>query len=127
MKITDAAKSKDPQEFTHSDELDFLKRKSVWHPELGVHVGALDFESIWKMLHMHSGSGELEDLAVSAMISALGEAFLHGADKYEELRTVLREVCAELNIWTDYLDYSYLERVDMWKEKYMPVTSSQDN
>jgi hypothetical protein len=86
MKITDAKKSDNPQATLPKEEIDFLKRKSVYHPQLGCRVGALDQESIWKMGHMTASGQEPEDLALAAIQSMLTEAFLHGESFYEDLR-----------------------------------------
>lgn len=118
MGITDARKSDDPAEVVPYEEVDFLKRRSVYHPELGVRVGALDQESIWKMGHMSSGAGEPEDLAVASIQSMMSEAFLHGKDFYEELRGQLQLCAKDVNIWTEVLEIPYRDKVQFWHEKY---------
>lgn len=118
MGITDARKSDDPQSVVPSELVDFLKRKSVYHERLGCRVGALDSESIWKMGHRTSGSGEPEDLAIAAIQSMLTEAFLHGEEFYEDLRAKLQLVAGDTHIWTEVLERSYEDKVQMWHEKY---------
>lgn len=118
MKITDARKSDNPQDEVDAETVDFLKRRSVYHPELGCRVGALDTESIWKMGHMSSGSGEDEDLAVSGIQSMLTESFLHGKDFYDKIRSGLQKCATDVNIWTEALDVTYSEKVERWMEKY---------
>jgi hypothetical protein len=118
MKITDAKKSGNPSETVHKGEVDFLKRRSVYHEALNRRVGALDKESIWKMGHMSSGSGELEDLAVASIQSMLTEAFLHGKEFYEELREKLKICAVENNVMTDHLHYDYEYRIANWESKY---------
>jgi hypothetical protein len=118
MKITDAKKSDNPQATLPKEEIDFLKRKSVYHPQLGCRVGALDQESIWKMGHMTASGQEPEDLALAAIQSMLTEAFLHGESFYEDLRGKLRKCAQEVNIWTDFLDKDFDSKVIEWKEKY---------
>jgi len=118
MKITDAKKSDDPQSTVDSHLVDFLKRRSVFHPDLGVRVGALDTESIWKMGHMSAGSGELEDLAIASIQSMLTESFLHGKDFYEDMRSKLQLCAKDHSIWTDMLDQSYNDKVVAWHDRY---------
>jgi hypothetical protein len=118
MKITDAAKSDDPADEVHRDLIDFLKRKSVHHEKLNCRVGALSLTSIDKMGHMVSGSGDLEDLAVNAIITMLLESFLHGPEIYGQYREELSQVAKDHDLWTEYLDFDYDTLVDRWHEKY---------
>lgn len=121
MKITDAKKSDNPQDFVDFSDIDFLKRKSVYHDELGCKVGALAKNSLYKMLHMSSGQGEPEDLAISSMTSMLHEAFLHGQEFYEDSREKLIQVARKNKIYTNQLDMSYSDRVVDWKYKYQDL------
>jgi hypothetical protein len=120
MVITDARKSATPPEFVHSSEIDFLKRKSVFHEALGTTVGALDKHSIYKMGHsaMKSAHVELEDLAVQSYNSMMFEAFLHGEEFHETLRSQLKLVADETKISSPQLDVSYQDRVLEWHRKY---------
>jgi hypothetical protein len=118
MKITDAAKSDNPQSVLPAESVDFLKRKSVYHDKLGLRVGALSRESIDKMGHMVSGKGDLEDLAVNSIITMLLESFLHGPEIYQQYRDELSQVARKHFLWTDYLDKDYDALADRWHEKY---------
>jgi hypothetical protein len=118
MTITDAAKSDSPKEFTHCNDIDFLKRKSVFHPKLNLRVGALVESSIWKMGHMSTSREDPESVCISSMTSMLMEGFLHGEEFYENLRSGLSKVAKDHSLWSDQFDMSYDERVSHWKEKY---------
>jgi hypothetical protein len=118
MGFTNARKDGSDAETIEAELVDFLKRKSVYHAELGIRVGALDVKSIYKMAHMSHGQGEPEDLAIATIQTMLHEAFLHGETFYEWLRTRLKLVANDCVIWCKELDVSYIEKVELWKEKY---------
>lgn len=118
MKITDAAKSATPAATVPKEQIDFLKRRSVLHPELGVRVGALDVNSIWKMGHMTTSKEDPETISLNAITTMLMEMFLHGEEEYEQLRTQLTNVARSEHIWTEQLEKTYDDRVIDWKSKY---------
>jgi hypothetical protein len=120
MKITDAHKSDNPADVVHQDTTDFLKRRSVFHPELGVRVGALEWSSIMKMGHMSASNVDPEELALSAMNNMLAESFLHGKEPYETLRAQLILVAEDSHYWSDQLTVDYDTRVTDWITKYLP-------
>lgn len=112
-------------EFLEPEVFDFIKRKSVFIPELGVHVGALDEKSCSKMLHCflrNSKSPLSEEMACAENIqTAAREWFNHGRDKYDFRVAQLKEVarradilhlCPELNLTFD-------DRVEHWKDRYL--------
>jgi len=118
MGFTNAAKDDNPQSVVPADSIDFLKRKSVYHPALGVRVGALAEKSIWKMGHMSSGKGDENELAIAAIMSMLTESFLHGEEFYMKMREGLQYCAMDLGIWTDELEKTYADRVAHWHSKY---------
>lgn len=118
MGFTNARKDGSQAETIESELVDFLKRKSVYHAELGIRVGALDVKSIYKMAHMSHGQGEPEDLAIATIQTMLHEAFLHGETFYEWLRSRLKLVAHDCLIWCKELDITYGGKVELWKEKY---------
>jgi hypothetical protein len=111
-------------DFLPPEEFEFLKRTSVYHPKLGVHIGALLDKSIYKSLHCFMrGKNEVltEQQACATNIDgALREWFNHGEDKYEKQRVLMKQVaikCGISHICTD-LDITYGERVSDWEAHY---------
>jgi hypothetical protein len=113
-------------DFLPREEFEFLKRKSVYCKEKGVHVGALIDKSIFKMLHMYMRPKKCEntpELACALNIdTALREWANHGRDVYEKRRVQLREVArrADITHLCTQLDVDFDESVLDWKCKYMP-------
>jgi hypothetical protein len=118
MGFTDARKGETAEETVPAEDVDFLKRQSVYHEALGLRVGALNKESIWKMGHMSSGVGEDEDLAIASMQSMLHESFLHGEEFYEYIRSGLQNCAKDCGFWTRELDIPFTEKSNLWLEKY---------
>jgi len=111
-------------DFLPLEEFEFLKRSSVWHPKLGVHLGALLDKSIYKSLHcfMRGKNSPLtEEHACAINIDgALREWFNHGEDKYEKQRLLMKEVAnrAGISHMCTGLDLSYNDRVGNWVATY---------
>jgi hypothetical protein len=111
-------------DFLPAEEFEFLKRFSVWHPKLGVHVGALLDKSIYKSLHCFMRGKNCVDTEESACAQnidgALREWFNHGEEKYEEQRILMKEVATRAGIshMCTGLELSYNDRVVDWVEKY---------
>lgn len=111
-------------DFLPKDQFEFLKRKSVYHPALGVHIGALIDESCFKMLHCFmrgKGSPHTEEVASAMNIdTALSEWFNHGETVYEERRSQMQEVAkrASIEMYCNNLDKSYATKVKEWEETY---------
>jgi hypothetical protein len=112
-------------DFLPPEEFEFLKRTSVWHPKLGVHVGALLDKSIYKSLHCFMRDKnciDTEETACAQNIDgALREWFNHGEEKFEEQRQLMKEVATRAGIAhiCTGLDTTYDDRVDEWKSKYV--------
>lgn len=113
-------------EFLTPDDFEFLKRETVYIPEIDCHVGALQTDSIYKSLHMYlrgKSCENSEDEACALNIdTAMREFFNHGRVVYEEQRTILKEIAhkAQLNGFCTELDVPFDNRVLMWKDKYDP-------
>jgi hypothetical protein len=118
--------SKDAEltDFLPPEEFEFLKRKSVYIPEIGAHVGALVEKSIFKSLHCllwpkGRKGGELEACAEN-IDTALREYANHGREDYETRRTQFKQVAEDCGITNavETLDWTFDDRVREWREKY---------
>lgn len=98
MVITPPDKTSDPVPFMRDEDADFLKRSTVYHPELGLYLGALEEKSIFKSLTtvIASNAISLEEQCVQNIDGALREFAFHGREKYELRRQQLARV-AELH------------------------------
>lgn len=111
-------------DFLPSEDFEFLKRKSVYHEDLGLHLGALIDKSCFKMLHCYlrnKNSPLTEELACAQNIdTALREWFNHGPELYEERRIQMVEVARRANIThlCTELEHKYVDKVALWREKY---------
>ena len=114
-------------DFLPREQFEFLKRQTVYHPKLGVHVGALLDKSIYKSLHCFlrgKNSPITEEFACALNIdTALTEWFNHGEDKYERQRGLMQEVASRTGIshMCTGLERTYDDRVVDWVAKYVPA------
>jgi hypothetical protein len=104
-------------------EFDFLKRKSVYIPELGYSLGALDDGSIFKRLHctMSSAHATEREIVADNINSSIDDWFAHGREVYEERRAQLRKVAEEHDLLVECqkLRLSFDDQVTRWKERYL--------
>jgi hypothetical protein len=123
MQFTMPDKESDPIPYLHMRDCDFLKRKSVYHSQLGYFLGALDEMSIFKSLHsvLQSDSVTLKEQMISNLDGAAREFFCHGKKVYDvrvqQLRAVAEEM--ELSHACRELGYTYEDRIAKWKEQYV--------
>lgn len=112
-------------DFLPPDDFEFLKRKSIFHEKLGVHIGALVDKSCFKMLHCYlrgKNAPITEEHACGQNIdTALREWFNHGETVYEERRAQMIEVArrARITHLCKELDVSYVDRVEQWRDKHV--------
>lgn len=123
MKLTLPTKTDDEIEFLTREETDFLKRTSVYIPEIGCDIGKLDEMSIFKSLHSNvkSATATPREVAASVIETALHEWFAFGREHYEMRREQMYEVCNRQNLPVRALTYTFDDRVAFWKEKYQEV------
>jgi len=119
-------KESEISEFLRPEDFEFLKRQTVYIPEIDCHVGALQTDSIYKSLHMYlrgkSCENSEEEACALNLDTAVREFFNHGREVYESQRATLKNIAtkANLNGFCAELDVSFDDRVIMWKEKYDP-------
>lgn len=111
--------------YLQRSDFEFLKRKSVFHPQLGVFVGALLDKSIYKSLHCYlrpkgCEMTELEACAIN-IDGALREWFNHGEEKYEIQRRLMNEVAMRSGIlhMCTCLSLTYYDHCQIWRDKYI--------
>jgi hypothetical protein len=121
MKITLPDKSDDEVAFMRDSDADFLKRNSVFIPEIGMSIGALTEESIFKSLHCNlksKGASDVE-VAMSCIDGAMHEWFAHGRSVYDDRREKMLCVCQEMDLPLPSVQATFDERVVAWREKYL--------
>jgi hypothetical protein len=98
--LTMPDKVSEPVAFMVDEDVDFLKRKNIYNQRLGMFMGALDEESIFKSLHsvLKSKAITVEEQSAQNIDGALREYFNHGEELYELRRQQLRKVAAECNL-----------------------------
>jgi hypothetical protein len=120
MKITAPDKSDDAVSFMEESDADFLKRKSVFIPEIGCSIGSLDEMSIFKSLHsnLRSKTATSQEIAISCIEGAMHEWFAHGRETYNMRVKQMQEVCNRVHLPIPAVAATFDERVAAWKEKY---------
>lgn len=119
MKFTMPDKKSRPKRFMAISEVDFLKRKSFFNPDIGCTVGILDDMSIFKSLHCQMKSSHVLPLAIAAqnIDGALRSWFYHGRQVYEKRQSQMAIVAAraDLEHMCSMLTRSYDDLVLAWK------------
>jgi len=125
QKYTMPDKDSELSAYLKPENFEFLKRFSVWHADLGAHVGALLDSSIMKSLHCYLRPKNApltpKEACATNIDGALREWFNHGEDVYEMRRKQMREVAAMAGIthMCTMLDETYNDRVLNWRETYI--------
>lgn len=120
MEFTMPDKLSTPVAYMDFADVDFLKRRDVYHDYLETSFGALDEVSIFKSLHcvMRSKVLSMQEQCSANMEGALREWFFHGRETYELRRLQLVEVAREAQIAVRGLELSYTERAAQWCVDY---------
>jgi hypothetical protein len=129
MKFTMPDKESEATEYMIDEEADLLKRKNIYNKDLGMFVGALSEDSIFKSLHSVLKSKELtpDHQAAINIDGALREWFFHGEELYERRRAEMKRVAEKADIvWMcRELDTTYAERLEQHCERYNLKTINQ--
>jgi hypothetical protein len=98
--LTMPDKVSEPVAFMVDEDVDFLKRKNVFNPRLGMFMGALDEESIFKSLHsvLRSKAITVAEQSAQNIDGAVREYFAHGEVVYEQRRLQLAEVARQCRL-----------------------------
>jgi hypothetical protein len=119
IKVTMPDKSSLIVPYMSINDVDFLKRKSVYIPELETHIGVLDLNSIHKSLYTTMCNTFDEDNILCAVLeSAMHELFYHGRQVYEKYIAIFGRMLKDLDIFTNIVFKSYDQRVCEWHVKY---------
>lgn len=122
MVVTPPDKKSAVVPYLDCDELDFLKRRPKFNPDLNLEMGILDEKSIFKSLHsnLRTDKATDEDVAASCINSALSEWFLYGKTVYDSRREQLKSVATAAGVeeLAEGLALSYEERIDNFRSKY---------
>jgi hypothetical protein len=100
-------------------DVDFLKRKNVYIPEISACIGALEEDSIMKSLSHGIPSKEMteEEIFGQVIDGALHEYFAHGREKYETFREKVSEFLIRHNLqrFSQTLDVDFDARIERWR------------
>ena len=122
MKITEPDKKGEVHDDLHIDDTDFLKRKSVFIPEIGTRIGALSRESMLKCLlvNLKSPTETPHLVAIACVESYMHELFAHGREVYEIDQPKIIAACTKaLGVVPPAAAFTFSDRVDQWREKYL--------
>jgi hypothetical protein len=108
------------------DDFEFLKRRTVYIPEIDCKVGALSEKSMVKDLYMRVPSGQ-SDLSEDQLMAqnidgVIRDAFFHGRQKYEYWRSLMKTLAQRSNLThkCTLLNSSFDDKVHDWKMRYVP-------
>lgn len=133
MGFTMPDKTSTPTPYMNDADADFLKRKNVYIPELGQHVGALADDSIFKSLHANLKSRVLtpEELSADCIDGAMREWFFHGRDVYEMRQAQMEKVAelAGIDHMCHMISVPFDHQVARWRHRYLkePLPTGVDD
>ena len=121
IQITMADKDAKFVEYLSIEDVDFLKRKFIYHPDLQIRMGALDKQSILKPMHSGLKSKVPDEIIMAdALDNGLRESLYHGKEAYEDFREKSILVACEHKI--DHImklkDETYEDMLYTWACKH---------
>lgn len=135
--ITPPEKKAKPKRYLHVDETDFLKRRSVFIPEINHSLGALAIDSLFKSLYCRGKLGcDKYEHAIAVLESFKRELFCHGREVFDEYSPKLLRLATEAELEVKLLKKDYKFFVDAWLQAEEPhatvghvkdTTTSQDD
>lgn len=118
VKITVPSKTDEVVDFISAEDADFLKRHSVYIPEIDCTVGALDIMSIYKSWHCNLRGNEPPLLvAMNCLEQGIHEAFFHGRAVFERVLGEATEICQIHGVHMPCLSKTFDDRVEFWLSK----------
>lgn len=121
IQITMAVKDAEFEEYISIEDVDFLKRKFVYHPDLRLHMAAIDIKSMMKPLHSGLNSAVPEAIiAADALDNCLRESLYHGKEFYEDARRKVKIVAEKEKLLhiVRLADESYEHMLYAWACKH---------
>lgn len=129
QKYTMPNKSDTISDYLSKEDFEFLKRETVYIPEIDCHIGALQVDSIYKSLHMYlrgKGCEHSPEVACALNIdTAMREFFNHGREIYDHQQAIMKRIADKANLtnFCSELDVTFDNRVEMWRDKYLNESS----
>jgi hypothetical protein len=119
IKVTMPDKKSDIVPYMQFDNVDFLKRRSVYIESIGHRIGVLDISSIHKSLYTTMASpGDEANVLIAVVHSAMHELFYHGKEVYEKYISLFKEMFEYVDLDPGPIYKSYEERAYEWKQSY---------
>lgn len=113
--ITPPEKKAVPKKYLTLQETDFLKRRSVYIPEIKHSVGALAVDSLFKSLFCRGKLGcSKEEHAVSVLESFKRELFCHGKEVFDDYSPKLVQLSKAVELHVPLLEKDYQYFVRAW-------------
>jgi len=126
---TPANKSESAPDLIPITEIDFLKRKPIYNPDLGAYMGALDFGSMVKSLHCSASDTLPPDVAASVNLDgSIREMFNHGKAEYDKWQLIVSDIAKEHNLTENInnLGVTYEQYLASYRAKYLETETDSE-
>ena len=113
LKLSNCHKEPITTPYDRLSDVEFLKRKFLWHPKLKAYVGALSPSTLYSSINFVDIKKNIHDTILGKIAAFQIEYYLHYAEYSQEQNhiTLLRKKCEEMNIPFLELTESYLIEV----------------